>query len=112
MIARLWHGRTPRDKADSYVEYLKKTGVCDQTSIEGNRGEYVFHRIEGDIAHFIVLSLWDSWDAVRRFAGQDPEKAVYYPEDGEYLLEMPPDIEHYEVSVSPKGFNHKPSLVR
>ncbi|HJS73097.1 MAG TPA: antibiotic biosynthesis monooxygenase [Vicinamibacteria bacterium] len=102
MIARLWHGRTPREKADSYVEYLKKTGVKEQTSIEGNRGDFVFHRIEGDVAHFIVLSLWDSWDAVRRFAGDAPEKAVYYPEDCEYLLAMPPDIEHYEVDVSPK----------
>jgi heme-degrading monooxygenase HmoA len=102
MIARLWHGRTPREKADSYVLYLEKTGVSEQTSIEGNRGSYVFHRIEGDLAHFIVLSLWDSWDAVRRFAGDDPEKAVYYPEDGQYLLGMPPDIEHFEVSVAPK----------
>ncbi len=102
MIARLWHGRTPRAKADSYVEYLKKTGVQDQTSIEGNRGDFVFRRIEGDVAHFIVLSLWDSWDAVRRFAGENPEIAVYYPEDEKYLLEMPPDIEHYEVFVSPK----------
>ena len=39
MIARIWHGRTPREKADSYVEYLEKTGVRDQTAIEGNRGE-------------------------------------------------------------------------
>jgi heme-degrading monooxygenase HmoA len=102
MIARIWHGWTPREKADSYVEYVKKTGVRDQTSIEGNRGDFVFHRIEGDRAHFIVLSLWDSWDAVKRFAGEEPEKAVYYPEDGQYLLTMPPDIEHYEVSVTPK----------
>jgi heme-degrading monooxygenase HmoA len=102
MIARLWHGRTPRDKAERYVEYLKKTGVKEQTAIEGNRGDYVFHRIEGEVAHFIVLSLWDSWDAVRRFAGNDPGRAVYYPEDREYLLEMPPDIEHYEVAVSPE----------
>ena len=36
MIARIWHGRTPREKADSYVEYLEKTGVRDQTAIEGN----------------------------------------------------------------------------
>ena len=102
MIARIWHGRTPREKADSYVEDLEKTGVRDQTAIEGNRGDYVFRRIEGEVAHFIVLSLWDSWDAIRRFAGNDPEVAVYYPEDREYLLEMPPDIEHYEVSVAPR----------
>ncbi len=102
MIARIWHGWTPREKADSYVDYIKATGVREQTSIEGNRGDYVFRRIEGDKAHFIVLSLWDSWEAVRRFAGEDPERAVYYPEDGKFLLEMPPDIEHYDVPVAPK----------
>jgi heme-degrading monooxygenase HmoA len=98
----LWHGRTPKGKADSYLDYVRKTGVRAQTAVPGNRGDFVLRRIEGDVAHFIVLSLWDSRDAIRRFAGENPDVAVYYPEDGEYLLEMPPDIEHYEVCVSPE----------
>lgn len=102
MIARLWRGRTPAAKADEYVDYVQKTGVKAQTAIPGNRGDYLFRRIDGEIAHFVVISLWDSWESIRRFAGEDPERAVYYPEDDQYLLEMPPDIEHFDVFVSPK----------
>jgi len=46
---------------------------------------------------YFLLSLWESWDAIREFAGNDVEKAFYYPEDPEYLLSMQPEAEHYEV---------------
>ena len=45
-----------------------------------------------------MLTLWDSMDAIRRFAGDEPERARYYPEDSEYLLELEPFVEHYEVA--------------
>lgn len=99
MVARIWHGWTPAAKADAYVDYLKRTGVKEQTSLAGNRGDLVLRRLEADKAHFIVLSLWDSMEAVRAFS-PDPEKAVFYPEDEEYLLELTPGIEHYEVVIS------------
>lgn len=101
MIARIWRGRTPASKGDEYLEYVKQTGVDQLRSTEGNRGVYVFQRVEGDVAEIIVLSLWDSDDAINRFAGLDREKAVYYPKDTEYLLELEPHVTHYEVSVAP-----------
>ena len=106
MIARIWHGWTPAAKADTYVDYVRGTGVREQTSLQGNRGDFVLRRIEGDKAHFIVLSLWDSMEAVRRFS-PDPEKAVFYPEDDQYLLELTPGIEHYEAVVSPDVFSER-----
>ncbi len=53
-------------------------------------------------AEFLLVSLWESTEAVRSFAGPDLEKAVYYPEDKEYLLEMEPKVAHYEVLVKPE----------
>jgi len=100
MIARIWHGWTPAEQAETYAGYVKKTGVRDQTSIEGNRGDFLLRRIEDGRAHFIVISLWDSMDAVRRFA-PDPDQPIYYPQDEDYLLELTPDVEHYEILVSP-----------
>jgi hypothetical protein len=47
--------------------------------------------------------LWDSFDAVRRFAGDDIERAVYYPEDKEYLLSLEPNVEHYDVLYLKSG---------
>jgi heme-degrading monooxygenase HmoA len=58
-------------------------------------------RTEGDLAHFVFVSLWDSLDAIRAFAGDDVEKARYYPEDADYLLELEPRVTHYEVVAAP-----------
>lgn len=100
MIARIWRGITPASKADAYLAYLEATGLKDYHSVEGNRGVTVLRRMDGDRAEFLLLSLWDSYDAIRRFAGPDIETAVYYPEDREYLLELEPHVTHHEVLVS------------
>ncbi len=97
MIARTWHGIVPREKADDYHAYLLRTGVPDYLSTTGNRGVYVLRRLEGPHAHFLLVSLWHSLDAIRDFAGEDIERARYYPEDAAYLVEFEPTVTHYEV---------------
>ncbi|HUF53519.1 MAG TPA: EamA family transporter, partial [Dehalococcoidia bacterium] len=98
MIARTWHGVVPADKEDAYLEYLQKTGVVDAKATGGNQGVYVMRRREADKTHFFFLSLWESMEAIKAFAGNEPEKARYYPEDAEYLLELEPNVEHYDVA--------------
>jgi heme-degrading monooxygenase HmoA len=102
MIARTWRGRTPAAKADDYLVYLQRTGLKEYAATEGNRGVLALRRLDGDQAEFLLITLWESWDAVRRFAGDDVDKAVYYPEDDEYLLSREPHVTHYEV-VDEKG---------
>jgi len=101
MIARFWRGVTSKSRADEYFEYLEKTGLKEYRSTEGNRGVYVFRRIENDHAEFLLMSLWDSYDAIKRFAGPNFEKAVYYPEDKKFLLELEPNVLHYEILTQP-----------
>ena len=101
MIARFWRGVTPKSKADEYFEYLQKTGLKEYQSTDGNRGVYVFRRVEKDRAVFLLMSRWESFDAIKRFAGPNYEKAVYYPEDKKYLLELEPDVVHYEILAQP-----------
>ena len=96
MIARIWHGITPASKADEYVEFLHQSGVRDYQATEGNRGVHLLRRIEGDQAHFLLLTFWDSVESIKRFAGEDYEKARYYPEDEGYLLEFEETVTHYE----------------
>ena len=96
MIARIWHGTTPAEKSDEYLEYINKTGIPDYRATAGNSGAYILRRIEGDIAHFITFSIWDSIESIKRFAGEDHEKARYYPEDANFLLEFEPTVTHYE----------------
>jgi heme-degrading monooxygenase HmoA len=102
MIARIWHGVTPAAKSDEYLDYLNKTGVPDYRATEGNRGVYVLRKIEEDGAHFLTLSFWESIEAIKRFAGPDPERARYYPEDETFLLDFEATVEHYEIMTGPR----------
>jgi heme-degrading monooxygenase HmoA len=101
MIARTWHGVTDASKADEYLDYLNNTGVAAYRKTQGNLGVYVLRRIEGNKAHFLLLTLWESEDAIKRLAGSNIEKAKYYPADEQFLLELEPTVTHYEVMVKP-----------
>lgn len=101
MIARVWFGKTRAADAETYAAYLRATGVRDLLSTEGNRGVFLLRRLEGERATFGVISLWGSLDDVRRFAGDEPERPVYYPEDDRYLLSRSPTVEHFEVLEAP-----------
>jgi len=92
-------------KADQYFDFLKATGIKDYQKTKGNQGVLVLRRIREAHAEFFLLSLWESWDAIREFAGNDVEKAFYYPEDPEYLLTMEPEVEHYEVLLPLNEFD-------
>src|SRR5437879_8174391 len=100
MIARIWRGRTRESDQNSYFEYLQATGLKDYASIPGNRGVWVLRRVYEGKAEFTLISLWDSWDAIKAFAGPEYEKAVTYPKDKKFLLELDPNVTHYEVLQS------------
>ncbi len=103
MIARSWDGITPAAKADEYTDYVRRTGVTELAATDGNLGVYLLRREEGDRARFRVLSLWDSMEGIRRFAGDEPERARYFPEDARFLLALEPNVEHFEVVAAEKG---------
>lgn len=95
-VARIWKGRTLTSKADEYQRYLD-SGITKLRSTPGNLGISVLRRSEGDRTEFLVLSVWESVDAIKRYAGQDYQKAVLLPRDREYLLEVEPNVLHYEI---------------
>ncbi len=99
MIARIWRGVTPESKASEYLEYMKNTGLKDYKSTDGNIAVYVLKRETEGKTEFILISFWESVEAIRRFAGAKIEKAVYYPKDREFLLELEPNVKHYEVAT-------------
>ena len=98
MIARIWRGLTPADKADAYIAYLNETGLKDYSKVAGSRGVTILRRLQGEHCEIVLISLWDSMDAVRAFAGENADQSVYYPEDADYLLDMEPLVRHYEVA--------------
>jgi hypothetical protein len=100
MIARRWHGRVPAAKAEDYLRLMRDVGLADYRSTEGNREAWCLHRREGDIVHVEMVTLWDDLDSIRRFAGEDLAKAKYYAFDADYLLELEPEVTHFEVIES------------
>jgi heme-degrading monooxygenase HmoA len=102
MIARIWRGETREADKDTYFKYLQETGLKEYGETPGNRGVWTLRRVHDGKAEFTLLTLWESWDAIKAFAGPDYEKAVYYPEDKRYLLELDPGVTHYEVLSHPQ----------
>ncbi len=97
LIARLWHGRTRLSDADEYAEFMKVRAAPDYGSVDGLERLYFLRRDEGDVAHFLSVTLWDSMESVGEFAGHEPEKAKYYPEDDDFLIEKEETSALYEV---------------
>jgi heme-degrading monooxygenase HmoA len=98
-IVRRWRGETPAAKADAYTAYLERTGVRDTRATPGNRGVMVLRRVVGDRASFEFLSFWESRDAIAAFAGDDIERARYYPKDDAFLLGRELTVDHFELVV-------------
>jgi heme-degrading monooxygenase HmoA len=96
MITRMWHGRTTAAKADEYLQLMRSIAIPDYRSTPGNQGAYALRRIEGDVAHFLMVTFWESEDAIRGFAGDDFSVAKYYDFDKNFLLEMEPTSAHYD----------------
>jgi heme-degrading monooxygenase HmoA len=96
VIARIWRGWTRAEHEAAYVAYLEATGAPASRGTPGNRGFYILHRVVGDRAEFVTMSLWDSLESVRGFAGDDVEKAVFYPEDERFLVDRELTVAHYE----------------
>ena len=98
MIARLWRGTAAdRRNADAYVRHLRTNVVPELSAIPGYREVRLMRREEGGRTEFLVMTLWDSMDAIRRFAGEHPERAVVEPEARAVLAEYDDFVRHYEV---------------
>lgn len=101
MIARTWHGAVPTEKAEAYYQFLLRSGIPDYQATPGNHGIWILRREDGPITHYLLLTLWESLDAIRAFAGEDIERARYYLEDDDFLVEREPYVTHYEVLAIP-----------
>ena len=96
MITRIWQGKTKKEYADEYLKYMEETGIQDYRDIPGNISAKILRRIEGNICHFWTISEWDNVESIKKFCGENYEKARYYPDDKKYLLEFEETVLHCE----------------
>jgi hypothetical protein len=100
MIARIWHGAVPREKGEQYLEKMRTIALPDYQGTPGNHGAYCLYRVDGDLAHFEMLTFWKDVDAIKGFAGEDFQKARYYDFDDAFLIEKEPLVRHFETYQS------------
>ncbi len=96
MITRIWHGKTSAENADKYLDFLLDDGTKEYRATPGNLSVKVWRQMDSDCCHFYTVTEWESIKAIKAFAGEDYEKAVYYPEDDGILLEFEEKVNHYE----------------
>lgn len=97
MIARIWRGETTAEDGEPYLAYLERTGLAEYRKTPGNRGVLALRRTVGGRAEFLLLTLWESEDAIRAFAGDDIGRAVFYPDDDRFLIGRDEQVDHYQV---------------
>ena len=97
MIARIWEGKTKLEDFESYSSFMKERAIPDYQNTEGFIKLSFLRRIEDDTVCFKLITYWKNLEVIKNFAGDDFEKAKYYPEDKNYLLDFPKNVIHYEV---------------
>jgi heme-degrading monooxygenase HmoA len=108
MIMRMWRACTAEADGDAYFEYMQKAGLPRVRNARGNQGVFVVRRMVQGKAEFLVLSLWDSMESISAFAGPDPTRAVFNPDDESLLLEYDVAVRLYDVLDAPKALAGRP----
>ena len=97
-IVRMWRGVVRTEARERYVEYIERTGMREYRQTPGNQEAWMLSRDLGDgRTEIVTLSRWESLAAIVGFAGHDIERAVFYPEDDEYLIERDLTVRHYRL---------------
>jgi heme-degrading monooxygenase HmoA len=86
-IARIWRGRTTRDRADEYERYLRAEGIppLEKTAL----GVQLFREDREAESEFVTTSYWANEQAMSSFTGGDPNKVHHLARDPELLIELP-----------------------
>jgi heme-degrading monooxygenase HmoA len=98
VVARLWRGQAEAGaKADAYFEHVTLAVFPSLANIPGHRGAYLLRRAIDGRVEFLALTLWDSLDAIRGFAGRDIDRAHIEPEGRAVLVEFDEFARNFEI---------------
>jgi heme-degrading monooxygenase HmoA len=103
MIARMWRGFAIRERADDYVKHIQQSVVPELCKIDGLKGIYLLRQNSPDGVEFVVLTFWESMDAIRKFAGENPEVAVVAPAAQVLFREYDTEVKHFEIALNLEG---------
>jgi hypothetical protein len=90
-IARIWRGRTRRERADEYEAYNYEVGI--EPLKQKALAVQTFREDRGDETEFMTISYWESIESMARFTNADPTQIHHLPRDEEFLIEMPKSVQ-------------------
>ncbi|WP_368044685.1 antibiotic biosynthesis monooxygenase family protein [Sabulicella glaciei] len=96
-MARIWRGRTARDRADAYEPYLREVGI--RPLEEKALGVQLLREDRETETEFVTISFWEDVEAMARFTGGDPTRIHHLPRDAEFLLELPEGVQALRILV-------------
>jgi heme-degrading monooxygenase HmoA len=97
MIGRVWRGQTAVANAEAYRKFVTTKIFPSLEKIPGHRGAYLLRRDNAGQVEFLVMTLWNSMQAVREFAGDNVDEAVVEPEARAILSDFDDFVRHYEI---------------
>ena len=100
MIARMWKGSALPEKAEEYVKHLETSVLPELRQINGFQRIQLMRQASSEAVEFIVLTFWESIDAIHKFAGDDAEVAVVAPAARPLFREYDPRVKHFEVVLN------------
>jgi heme-degrading monooxygenase HmoA len=96
----MWRGSALPEKADDYVKHLQMSVLPELKQIHGFEGVYLMKQDSSEAVEFIVLTLWESMDAIRKFAGENAEVAVVAPAAQAMFRDYDSTVKHFEVVLN------------
>ena len=95
----MWRGWVATDRAAEYAAYIEETGMAAYRGTPGNVDAQMWIRDLGDgRTEVVTLSWWESIEVIQGFAGSDISRAVFYPEDDDFLIGREDTVAHYTVT--------------
>jgi len=99
VIARFWSARATPAGARAYADHLRTHVLPAVKQVDGYAGAVLLERDVSAAVEILVITWWQSLEAIRRFAGPDPEEAVVADEAAALLTSFDRRVRHYELVV-------------
>jgi heme-degrading monooxygenase HmoA len=98
MIVRIWRGQAANANADAYFRHVTGTVFPSLKGLAGHQGAWLLRREADGQTEFLAVTLWESLDSIRAFAGDDVDTAIVEPEARAVLADFDDFARHYEVA--------------
>jgi|SRR5689334_14156338 len=96
MITRNWTGVIKPERADDYLAHLQNDTLKKLSAIKGFVNASIFRRVVTDGIEFLVVTYWETMDAIKQFAGESADIAVVPQVAQEMMVRYDPVVRHYE----------------